>query len=199
MQPHRDPRRSLARCRAGVLLAAAALLAGTVRAAERSPMVVERMPPVVLTDETGRQVRLYDDLVKDHVVAMTFFFTTCSTICQPMSATFSHAQSLIGSRPVRLVSVTIDPGTDTPQRLAEWKARFQGGPSWTLLTGQKEQIDRLRKALGVYTADKLSHAATIVLVDDIHQRSTRISGLSPARTLIEAIDSLSSASPVSAR
>ena len=199
MRPHPDRPRPFARRRAGVFLAAAVLLAGSARASGPFSMALERIPPVVLTDETGRQVRLYDDLVKDHVVAMTFFFTTCSTICQPMSATFSHAQSLIGSRPVRLVSVTIDPGTDTPRRLAEWKARFHGGPSWTLLTGSKEQIDRLRKALGVYTPDKLSHSATIVLVDDIHQRSTRISGLAPARTLIEAIDALSIASPVSAR
>jgi protein SCO1/2 len=199
MRPHRDPPRPFARRRAGVMLAAAVLVAGAVRASGRSSIALERVPPVVLTDETGRQVRLYDDLVKDHVVAMSFIFTTCSTVCQPMSATFSHLQSLIGSRPVRLVSVSIDPGTDTPRRLAEWKARFHGGPAWTLLTGSKEEIDRLRKALGVYTPDKLSHSATVVVIDDIHQRSTRVSGLAPARTIIEAIDSLSSASPGSAR
>src|SRR5712691_11958691 len=100
MRPHRDPPRLFARHGAGVLLGAAVLLSGTARAADP-----QRVPPVVLTDETGRQVRVYDDLVKDHVVAMNFIFTTCSTICQPMSATFSHVQSLIGPRPVRLVSV----------------------------------------------------------------------------------------------
>lgn len=198
MRPPRSPRSPLVvRQPVGVMLVSAMLLAGAGRAADRP--LVPGVRDVVLTDETGRQVRLYDDLVKDHVVAMNFMFTTCPTICQPMSAMFSHAQRLLGSRPVRLVSVTVDPGTDTPRRLAEWKARFQGGPSWTLLTGSKEQIDRLRKILGVYTADRFSHSPTVVLIDDIHGRSTRISGLTPAATVIGAIDALSSGAPEAGR
>ena len=186
MQPRRR-----ARCVAIVL---ALLLTVTVTAADRL-----RIPDVVLTDENGRQIRVYDDLVKDRVVAMNFIFTTCPTICQPMSATFSQLESMLGSRPVRLVSVSVDPGTDTPQRLAEWKARFHGGRSWTLLTGPLPEIDRLRKALGVYTPDRFSHSPTTVVIDDSIGRSTRISGLAPARAIMGAIDSLSGGSPKSVR
>jgi cytochrome oxidase Cu insertion factor (SCO1/SenC/PrrC family) len=152
-----------------------------------------RIPDIVLTDETGRRVRVYDDLVKGHVVAINFMFTACPTICQPMSATFSQVQRQIGSRPVRLVSVSVDPETDTPQRLAEWKARFRGGSSWTLLTGAAAEIDRLRKVLGVYTPDRFNHSPTIVLIDDPGGRSTRISGLASAKNIAEALDALSKA------
>jgi protein SCO1/2 len=176
--------------RIGTVIALALLLNGTSRAAD-SP----RIPDIMLTDETGRQVRVYEDLVKDRVVAMNFIFTACTTICQPMSATFSKVQALIGSRPVRLVSISLDPGTDTSQRLAEWKARFHGGPSWTLLTGSLTEIDRLRKALGVYTPDRFNHSPTIVLIDDNRGRLTRISGLASARSIVEAIDGLSSGAP----
>ncbi|HJZ74252.1 MAG TPA: SCO family protein [Vicinamibacterales bacterium] len=178
--------------RAAIVLAL--LLAGTAAAADPP-----RIPDVVLTDETGRQIRVYDELVKDRVVAVNFIFTTCPTICQPMSATFSQLESMLGSRPVRLVSVSVDPGTDTPQRLAAWKARFHGGRSWTLLTGSLPEIDRLRKALGVYTPDRFSHTPTVVVLDDRRGRSTRISGLAPARAILEAIDALSSGSQKSTR
>src|SRR5262245_4821397 len=178
--------------RAAIVLAL--LLAGTAAAADPP-----RIPDVVLTDETGRQIRVYDELVKDRVVAVNFIFTTCPTICQPMSATFSQLESMLGSRPVRLVSVSVDPGTDTPQRLAAWKARFHGGRSWTLLTGSLPEIDRLRKALGVYTPDRFSHTPTVVVLDDRRGRSTRISGLAPARAIVETIDALFSGSQKSMR
>ena len=152
-----------------------------------------RVPSVVLTDETGRTVRLYDDLVKGRIVVMNFVFTACSTICQPMSATFAQVQKMLGPRPVRLVTVSIDPEHDTPARLAEWKARFGGGDSWALLTGAKDEIDRLRKTLGVYTANRLDHTPTIVLLDDRSGRSTRLNGLVRARDVIAAIDSLTGA------
>lgn len=153
-----------------------------------------RVPPVVLTDESGRQVRLYEDLIKGHVVAVNFIFTSCPTVCRPMSAIFSHVQSLLGSRPVRLVSITIDPATDTPRKLAEWKAQFRGGRSWTLLTGSAAQIDDVRRAFGVYTPDRFSHSPTIVIVDDIRGRSTRIDGLARATAIVQAIDALSKVS-----
>jgi cytochrome oxidase Cu insertion factor (SCO1/SenC/PrrC family) len=181
------------RC-ASVVMPLALLVTGAVRATDPP-----RVPDVVLTDEAGRQVRVYDDLVKDHVVAINFIFTTCTTVCPPMGATFSGVQSLIGARPVRLVSVSVDPATDTPQRLAEWKARFHGGSSWTLLTGPPADIDRLRKALGVYTPDRFSHSSTVVVIDDRRGRSTRISGLAPAGAIIEAIDSLAKPAPEPAR
>lgn len=154
-----------------------------------------RLPAVVLTDETGRTVRLQDDFAKDHVVVMNFIFTTCSTICQPMSATFAQVEKQLGTRPVRLVSISIDPENDTPARLAEWKARFKGGSSWTLLTGAQEEIDRLRKALGVYTADRLSHTPTTVLLDERSGRSTRLNGLVQASDVIAAIDTLTKDAP----
>lgn len=164
-------------------------------AAEADDAGKTRMPAVVLTDETGRTVRLQDDLAKDHVVVMNFIFTTCSTICQPMSATFAQVEKRLGTRPVRLVSISIDPENDTPARLAEWKARFKGGSAWTLLTGAQEEIDRLRKALGVYTADRLSHTPTTVLVDERSGRSTRLNGLVQASDVIAAIDTLTKDAP----
>src|SRR5262245_57121225 len=44
------------------------------------------IPDVALLDQHGRQVQLYQDLIKDKVVAINFIFTTCSTVCLPAGA-----------------------------------------------------------------------------------------------------------------
>jgi len=162
------------------LLIAAALL-----------FVIAAAPPpdVALTDENGRSVQFYGDLVKGHVVAVNFIFTTCTTICQPMSGTFAKAETLLAGRPnARLVSITIDPETDTPERLAAWKKRFNGGARWTMLTGPKDQIDRLRKALGVFTPDRINHTPTVVILDGPAGRTTRVIGLVSARAIVSAME-----------
>ena len=40
----------------------------------------DKFPDIVLTDHLGRKHRFYSDLVKDRIVAIQFFYTTCSGI-----------------------------------------------------------------------------------------------------------------------
>jgi protein SCO1/2 len=167
------------RIRAAILLAAAVLL---INAAPP--------PDVALTDETGRPVHFYADIAKDKTVAVNFIFTSCSTICQPMSGTFAKAETLLGKRNARLVSISIDPETDTPQKLAAWKKRFRGGASWTLLTGPQEEIDKLRKSLGVFTPDRINHTPMVVVFNKTSGKTTRVNGLTSAQAIIDAIDSV---------
>jgi len=147
-------------------------------------------PDVALTDETGRAVHFYADIAKDKTVAVNFIFTSCSTICQPMSGTFAKAETLLGKRSARLVSISIDPETDTPQKLAAWKKRFRGGASWTLLTGPQEEIEKLQKALGVFTPDRINHTPMVVVFNDTSGKTTRVNGLTSAQAIIDAIDSV---------
>ena len=89
------------------------------------------VPDVKLVDQDGRPVRFYTDLVKGQVVAMNFVFTSCGTICPPMGANFAKLQKILGGRPgphVRLISVSIDPANDTPERLKAWAAKFGAQP-----------------------------------------------------------------------
>ena len=154
---------------------------------------------LVLTDETGQPRRIYQELAKDHVLVLNFIFTTCTTICMPMGAMYARLQSEFGDRPIRLISISVDPERDTPSRLAAWKSKFYGGPNWTLLTGSKRDIDGLGKRLGVYASDRFSHVPTLVLIDDLRSRSTRMSALVPASAVIAAIDRLSADSQTSDR
>jgi protein SCO1/2 len=149
------------------------------------------VPDVKLIDQDGRPVRFYTDLVKGQVVAMNFVFTSCGTICPPMGANFAKLQKLLGERPdgkrVRLISVSIDPGNDTPARLKAWAGKFGAQPGWTLVTGDREEVTRLLKAMGVYNASPAAHTPVVLVGDDAHHHWTRAYGLAPPDKLAELI------------
>ena len=72
-------------------------------------------------DQDGREMEFVTDAIGDHIVVMDFVYTTCTTICPVLSALFSQVQTKLGSdvvgNDVRLISMSVDPIRDTPQRL----------------------------------------------------------------------------------
>src|SRR5919202_3095176 len=124
------------------------------------------IPDVELLDQDGRKVHFYSDLVKGRVVAIQFIFTTCTTICPPLGATFARVQKELGERArrdVRLISISVDPATDTPERLKAWAAKFHAADGWTLVTGAKPKVDELLRALGAATASPADHSPTVLI------------------------------------
>ena len=141
------------------------------------------LPDVALIDQDGRKVRFASDLMAGRVVAVSFIFTSCTTICPPIGATFGKLRRLLGSRAgssVQLISVSVDPLNDTPARLKAWAGKFGGGPGWTLLTGPKPEVDRLLRALQAYTPNFGDHSPLILLGNAATGTWERTSGLAPA-------------------
>jgi protein SCO1/2 len=147
-----------------------------------------KVPDVPLIDQDGKPVRFYTDLVKGKVVALNFIFTTCTTVCPPMGANFAKLEKLTAGKDVHLISVSIDPAADTPERLREWSRKFGAGPNWTLLTGTRDDVVRLLKALGVYTASISEHSPLVLLGNEPAHRWTRAYGLAPPAKLAGLID-----------
>ena len=161
--------------------------------ATRGPLTI---PDVALLDQHGRPVQFYQDLVKDKVVVINFIFTTCSTVCLPAGAHFEALQRLLGDRmgrDVHLLSVSVDPVTDTPPRLRAWGEKFHAGPGWTLLTGAKSKVDTLLKALQVFTPDKQEHTPLVLVGNDATGTWTRAYGLASPVTLAALLTSVSGA------
>src|SRR5690349_12301364 len=99
---------------------------------------------VELIDQDGQKVRFYSDVLKNKIVAINTFFTTCTNICPPMNRNFEKIQEALGDRLGKdafLISITVDPQTDTPPRLKEYSRRFHARPGWLFLTGKKENVD----------------------------------------------------------
>ena len=76
---------------------------------------------------------------------VSFLFTSCSLTCPEVSRRMAKIQQLTASEPdVRLISLTVDPRTDTPPVLAKWGARFGADTSrWLFLTGNKAVLHGL--------------------------------------------------------
>jgi protein SCO1/2 len=108
-----------------------------------------------------------------------------------MGANISRLRKILGddnSGKVRLISISIDPVVDIPERLEQWCNKFgQAEPGWTLLTGPKEDIDSLLKALQVFTAEKQDHAPVILIGGDSAGNWSRASALLPPSRLAELI------------
>jgi cytochrome oxidase Cu insertion factor (SCO1/SenC/PrrC family) len=66
-----------------------------------------------------------------------------------------------------LISISVDPENDKPADLDRWSHGFgDPGPDWTLLTGTKEDVDRLLKALQLFTPDKQEHSPGVLIGSD---------------------------------
>ena len=146
------------------------------------------IPDVELLDQDGRKVHFYTDLVKGKTVAINFIFTTCTTICPPMGATFARVQKDLENRDVQFISISVDPVTDTPERLKAWRAKFKAGPSWTLVTGDKQKIDELLQALAASTVRREDHSPTTIIGNEALGQWTRAFGLSKPSQLVQIID-----------
>jgi protein SCO1/2 len=90
-----------------------------------------------LTDRTGRTVTRAD--LDGKFLVVSFLFTSCSLTCPEVSRRMAEIQRLTaGDADVRLLSLTVDPRSDTPPVLAKWGGRFGADTNrWLFLTGDK--------------------------------------------------------------
>jgi cytochrome oxidase Cu insertion factor (SCO1/SenC/PrrC family) len=162
------------------------------------------IPDVIVYDQNGRKLSFYSDLVRGRTVAISFIFTTCTTVCPPLTAGMSSVQQQLtsaGGNRVQLISITVDPVTDVPERLNSFAQRFGAKPGWTFVTGNKQDIDRLLRALGAYVSDPTAHSPMILIGNEPAQFWTRTYGLarpSAIRDLILRAAAKSSAADTSA-
>jgi len=148
------------------------------------------IPEVEVLDQNGNALHFYSDLIKGKTVAINFIFTNCTTICPPLAATFARVQKEMGDkvgRDVHFISISVDPLTDTPERLKAWGAKFKAGPGWTFVTGNKEQIDKLLYALGASVSRREDHSPTVIVGNDLKGVWTRTYGLARSAQLVGLI------------
>ena len=125
--------------------------------------------PLQLLDQDGTARNFKTEIVGDRIVVMDFIYTTCTTVCPVQSAIFTQLQQALAGplaqQQVRLISVSVDPVTDTPQRLKAYARRYRAGPHWRWLTGAKTGVDQVLQGLGAYTADFTDHPAMVLVGD----------------------------------
>lgn len=101
------------------------------------------VPTFSLTDQAG--VTTTRESLAGRVWLADFFFTSCPDVCPVLSAHMAEVQGHYRDNPdFHLVSISVDPGTDTPPVLATYATRVGALPGrWTFLTGPADDIKRV--------------------------------------------------------
>jgi protein SCO1 len=179
-----------------------ALNSGSAGAQSETEAAREPIPDIAVQDQNGQSLNFYSDLVKGNMVAVNFIFTSCKAICPQLGATsaaLSRELAKHNDPRYRVISVSIDPETDTPERLREWSAHFGNAPGWTLVTGKQRDIETLQRALQVYSADKDLHSGSFLLGNAGSDAWKRVAGTTPPARLAEALNELGMAPTAAAQ
>jgi protein SCO1/2 len=144
------------------------------------------LPDAPLVGMDGLKTSLSSALKHDGPIMLQFIFTTCPTICPVMSSTFSAAQAKLGEDlgKVRMISISIDPEHDTPERLREYARKFRAGQQWLFLTGSAEDIAAVQKAFDAYRGSKMRHEPLTFLSAGPGMPWVRLDGLMSATQLV---------------
>ncbi len=108
---------------------------------------------VSLTDQHGRRVRLYDDLMAGHVVVVNAFYTGCRSACPQAMGTLAHLQArlAIDGMAAQFISITVDPEHDTPDRLELYARALDAGGEWHMLSGDPASVRQVLHRFGLDT------------------------------------------------
>jgi protein SCO1/2 len=152
---------------------------------------------IPLVTHDGRRVRFYDDLVRGRVVTINFMFATCQGACPATTAHLVEVQRRLGERvgrDVTMLSITLDAERDTPDVLRRYAETYHVGPGWYFLTGDHDDIERLRRSLGVYDldpvidADRTQHAGTVLIGNEPAGRWSTMPALMKPVRIVQAIE-----------
>lgn len=165
---------------------AAAVIAGKVSGVKPTTATAEQLAAATsllplprpladfqLVERSGRTVSRAD--LTNQFLVVNFAFTSCSLSCLAVNQRMADVQQLVATAPdVRLVSLSVDPLTDTPSALTKFADRFQADPErWLFLTGEKAGLYRLIETSFIARSPELTglvpggfgHTDRIMLVD----------------------------------
>jgi protein SCO1/2 len=157
-----------------------------------SPVSVKIRDRVLVTQD-GKSVHFADDVIAGRIVVMDFIYTTCTTVCPVLSTILGQVQIGLGERlgtEVHMVSVSVDPGRDTPERLKAYSESHKAKPGWLWLTGEKTEVDDVLRGLGAYTPDFEDHPSMVLVGDAGSGTWIRFFGFPGPDKIMAAVDEL---------
>jgi protein SCO1/2 len=109
------------------------------------------LPNLPLINHEGKRMMFYDDLVKDKIVTLNFFFANCDEVCPLVTANLAKVQKLMGDqvgRDIHMYSFTLKPEEDTVAVIRDYRKKFGAGHGWSFFTAKPDDMEKLRRAIG---------------------------------------------------
>ena len=173
----------------GFVFQAAAITAG-LQAADTATPAEKYFTNVLLTTQTGAQVRFYSDLLKNKVVVVNNFFSQCKDSCPMMAnnlaAIQEHFRDRLG-KDLYILSISVDPANDTPAVLKDYAAKMHARDGWYFLTGPKESVDFALLRLGQRINQREDHTNLFFIGNDRTGLWKKARGMASRDELIEIV------------
>lgn len=109
------------------------------KSADQLP-VISQLPAFAFTERSGEALPSSD--IQGKVWVADFIFTTCQAECPLMNLEMQKIQAAFPTGDVKMLSFSVDPETDTPERLSTYATQFEAGPHWLFFTGEREALHR---------------------------------------------------------
>jgi protein SCO1/2 len=163
----------------------------------RRRIQMQHLPNVPLITHEGKKVRFYDDLVKNKIVSLNFFFANCDEVCPLVMANLANVQKLLGKqvgREIFMYSFTLKPEEDTVDVIRRHREMYHAGPGWTFLTAKPEDMEKLRKAVGFtypepeIDKDKTQHIGNIRYGNEPLMLWSACPGMAHAKWIAESLE-----------
>lgn len=119
-----------------------------------------------VVDQNGTRLRFYDDVLKDQIVVISFIYTSCGDICPLSTARLAVVRDklkALGRTDIRFISMTVDPETDTPEKLKAFADGMNAGEGWMFITGKPAVIKAINSKLGDRSKRPSDHRMEIVV------------------------------------
>ncbi|MFP4502967.1 MAG: DUF420 domain-containing protein [Candidatus Hydrogenedentota bacterium] len=124
------------------------------------------VPEFSFTDQDGEPFTRAD--ITGKVTVIYFFFTSCTGPCPVMNANMAKVtQRFEGRENLAVLAISVDPETDTPDRLKEYAQQHDADTSlWHFLTGDLAEVNRLASTLMVQAGEEpIFHSTRFILAD----------------------------------
>lgn len=139
--------------------------------------VSDRFADVPVVNQFGSRFRFHRDFVGGRMLVINTMYTECRGSCPTTNQTLKKLRKELSpalGQDLAFLSLSLDPATDRPDVLRDYARRYGAGTAskdlcpWHFLTGEKADLDALRKSLGMYDlnpkvdADVSRHESTLL-------------------------------------
>lgn len=166
---------------------------------------IVRIDSLNLIDQDG--TRITESIFDNKISFVAFFFSSCAGFCPTFLQNLQHVEEQLKKLNLKdlpetqFVAISVDPDRDQPQQLKAYFKKMGFQSSWTLLTGDKENIFALARETFASEAFQLpksknqfSHSEHFYVLDSKRRlrgvlKGTRVDVAEKAQDLLTALHS----------
>ena len=148
---------------------------------------------VVVLNQDGKPMLFYSDLIQGRTIIAIPFFTECTGACPVMNQTLAQIQDWLGDRLGKdavIVSMSVDPATDTVPVLREYAKHYNARPGWYFLGGQRENVELALRKLGQFVEVRENHTNIMIIGNERTGLWKKAFALADAPSLITVVNSV---------